>query len=224
MKKKPKIIVICITSFLFLLVLALVIPFSIMGIKTSKMNKDYTYLKSDTTYAQKVEVAGLNLVTQHISCGYATIEMLSEYYGNKVSEDDLDAKNKGAVSTSSTDGFLKEINASISNKEFVKKTYLTNDNYFKEIHHSLSNNDPVAIEWAALYEEKEWTLHFSIVTGLDLASDQVVIYNPYGYIETISTNEFITRTTFKAYKGMPLFLNFGFAFNAFHKNALFYAK
>ena len=130
MKKKPKIIVICITSFLFLLVLALVIPFSIMGIKTSKMNKDYTYLKSDTTYAQKVEVAGLNLVTQHISCGYATIEMLSEYYGNKVSEDDLDAKNKGAVSTSSTDGFLKEINASITNKEFVKKTYLTNDNYF----------------------------------------------------------------------------------------------
>ena len=32
------------------------------------------------------------------------------------------------------------------------------------------------------------------------------------------------RTTFKVYKNLPLFLNFGFAFGAFDKNALFYAK
>ena len=224
MKKKPKIIIICITSFLFLLALALVIPFSIMGIRTNKMNKDYTYLRDDATYSQKVEVTGLNLVTQHISCGYATIEMLSDYYGKKVTEDDLDAKNNGGVSTSSTAGFLKEINASIDSKDFVKKTYLTNDNYLKEIHNSLSKNNPVAIEWAALYEEKEWTLHFSIVSALDLTNDQVTVYNPYGYIETISIDAFISRTTFKAYKNLPLFLNFGCAFGAFHKNALFYAR
>ena len=224
MKKKPKIIVICITSFLFVLVLALVIPFTILGVKTSKMNKDYSYLKTDNEYSQKVEITNLNLVTQHISCGYATIEMLSNFYGNKVTEDDLDSKNNGAVSTSSTDGFLKEINASIPSKEFVKKTYLTNDDYLKEIHDSLAKNNPVAIEWAALFEEKEWTLHFSIVSGLDLANNQVTIYNPYGYIESISADEFIGRTSFKAYKNLPLFLNFGFAFGAFHKNTLFYAK
>ena len=204
--------------------MALVVPFTIMGIKTSNMKKDYTYLKSDATYSQKVEVTSLNLVTQHISCGYATIEMLSEYYGDKVSEDDLDKKNNGGVSTSSTDGFLKEINASIKSKQFVKKTYLKNDNFLKEIHNSLSKNNPVAIEWAALYEEKEWTLHFSIVSGLDLSNDKVTVYNPYGYIEDLSIDDFINRTTFKAYKNLPLFLNFGFAFNAFHKNALFYAK
>ena len=222
-RRKRRIVVSIIAGFFFVIALAIVVPFGILGIRTNGLNKDYGYLKTDTTYSQKVEVTGINLVTQHVSCGYASIEMMSEYYGNKVTEDDLDAKNNGAVSTASTSGFLKEINASIEGKDFVKKTYLTNDSYLKEIHDSLSKNNPVAIEWAAKFED-EWTLHFSVVTAMDLANDQITIYNPYGYIEKIQSEEFISRTTFKAYKNLPLFLNFGFAFGAFDKNTLFYAK
>ena len=222
-RRKRRVAVSIIAGFLFVVALAIVVPFGILGIRTSNLNKEYVYLKTDATYSKKVEVTGINLVTQHVSCGYASIEMMSEYYGNKVTEDDLDAKNNGAVSTASTSGFLNEINASIESKDFVKKTYLSNDIYLKEIHDALANNNPVAIEWAAEYED-EWTLHFSVVTSMDLANDQIVIYNPYGYIETIQSEEFISRTTFKAYKNLPLFLNFGFAFGAFDKNALFYAK
>ena len=148
--------------------------------------------------------------------------MISTYYGNPVTEDDLDSRN-GAISTASTDGFYKEINKSIPSKAFVKKTYLKNDQLLKEIHGSLKNNNPVAIEWAAKYEN-EWTLHFSVVAGLDLINDNVTVYNPYGYIENVTTEEFIDRTTFNAYKNIPLFLNFGFAFGAFHKNTIFYVK
>ena len=222
-KRNRRIVASIIAGFLFVVALAIVVPFSILGIRTSRLNKDYVYLKTDETYSQKAEVTGVNLVTQHVSCGYASIEMISEYYGKKVSEDDLDKKNNGAVSTASTGGFLKEINASIEGKDFVKKTYLANDEYLKEIHSALSNNSPVAIEWAAKFED-EWTLHFSVVTAIDLGHDQITIYNPYGYIENINSEEFISRTTFKAYKNLPLFLNFGFAFGAFDKNTLFYAK
>ena len=150
--------------------------------------------------------------------------MLSEFYGNKVTEDDLSNKNKGAISTSSSDGFLKEINASISNKSFVKRNYLKNDALLKEIHDSLSKQNPVAIEWAAKDESNTWTLHFSVVTGLDISNDKVTVNNPYGYIENIPVKEFINRTTFDAYKNMPLFLGFGFAYGAFDKNTIFYAK
>ena len=222
-RRNRRIAVSIIMGFLFVIALAIVVPFGILGIRTSRLNKDYVYLKTDETYSQKAEVTGLNLVTQHVSCGYASIEMISEYYGKKVSEDDLDKKNNGAVSTASTGGFLKEINASIEGKDFIKKTYLANDEYLKEIHSALSNNSPVAIEWAAKFED-EWTLHFSVVTAIDLGNDQITIYNPYGYIENINSEEFISRTTFKAYKNLPLFLNFGFAFGAFDKNTLFYAK
>ena len=223
MKKKTKVTIGIIIGVVATLSLAVAIPFIILGIKTARINNKWDYLKEDVTYKEKVEVTGINLVEQHISCGYATIEMLSDYYGNKVTEDDLSNKNNGSISTSSTDGFLKEIKRTITDKTFVKRTYLNNDKFLIEIHDSLSKDNPVAIEWAAKYEN-EWTLHFSVVSALDIANDNVTIYNPYGYIENINVKDFISRTTFNAYKNIPLFLNFGFAFGAFDKNALFYVK
>ena len=221
--KKKKIVIIISCSVVGALALAVAIPFAILGIRTASLRADYKYLKDDTKYSTRVEVEGIDLVTQHVSCGYATIEMMSTYYGNKVSEDDLDAKNNGGVSTASSKGFLNEVNASITSKSFVMRNYLKHDALLKEIYDSLQNNDPVAIEWAAKYEN-EWTLHFSLVTGLDLANDNVTIYNPYGYVENIKVAEFINRTSFNAYSNIPLFLNFGFAFGAFDKNTIFYAK
>ena len=220
--KKKSIIIIASISVAIALVIAIAVPFITLGIKTASIKTGYSYLKTDSTFSSKVEVEGVELVKQHVSCGYATIEMLSSFYGKKVTEDDLDAKNKGGVSTSSSNGFLKEINQSISNKSFQAHKYLDNDVLLKEIHLSLKSGNPVALEWAALYEE-EWTLHFSVVTGLDIANDNVTVNNPYGYIENITVDEFINRTSFEAYKDIPLFLNFGFAFGAFDKNTIFYA-
>lgn len=222
--KKKGIIIFASSLFVGSIGLAILIPFSILGIRTANIKNGYTYLKEDAQYSTKVEVEGVELVKQHISCGYATIEMLSSYYGNKVTEDDLSNKNNGAISTSSSNGFLKEINASISNKDFVKRNYLKNDALLKEIHDSLAKQNPVAIEWAAKDENQAWTLHFSIVTSLDISSNNIIIYNPYGLIENITIKEFIDRTTFEAYKNMPLFLSFGFAYGAFDKNTIFYAK
>lgn len=222
MKKKTKIILISVSSAIITLGLVVAIPFTILGVRTANLKSDYSYLKEDSTYKEKVEIEDLELVKQHVSCGYASIEMISTFYGSPVTEDELDARN-GAISTASTDGFLKEINKSIPSKKFVKRAYLKHDVLLKEIHDSLEKNNPVAIEWAAKYEN-EWTLHFSVVSGLDLQNDNVTIYNPYGYIENVTTKEFISRTTFDAYKNIPLFLNFGFAFGAFDKNTIFYAQ
>ena len=93
----------------------------------------------------------------------------------------------------------------------------------KTIFESLQKSNPVAIEWAAKFED-EWTLHFSVVSGLDIGKNSVTILNPYGYIEELTIEQFLDRTSFNAYKNIPLFLNFGFAFGAFDKNVVFYAK
>ena len=222
MKKKKIIIISIIGGIILSLSLAVAIPFIILGVRSNSIKSDYAYLKEDSNYNYKVEINDLELVTQHVSCGYATIEMISTYYGKKVSEDELDKKNS-SISTSSSKGFLNEINQSIPSKNFVMNTYLKNDQLLKAIHTSIKNDNPVAVEWAAKYED-EWTLHFSVVSGLDIAGDNVTIYNPYGYIENIHIEEFINRTTFEAYNNMPLFLNFGFAFGAFDKNAIFYCE
>ena len=222
MKKKAKVIIGITCGLVGALVLAVTIPFTILGIRTANLEKDYSYLKTDTNYANKVEVEGLELVTQHVSCGYASIEMISSYYCKKVTEDELDARN-GAVSTASSKGFQDEISKCIPDKEFKMSSYLKHDVLLKEIHDSLKAGNPVALEWAAKYEN-EWTLHFSVIQGLDLGNHNVTVYNPYGYIENIHIDEFINRASFKAYDNIPLFLNFGFAFGAFDKNTIFYAK
>lgn len=222
MKKKKKIIIIVISSIVGALALAVAIPFIVLGVRTSNLKADYEYLRSDASYNDKVEITGIELVTQHVSCGYATIEMMSSYCGNKVTEDELDARNR-SISTSSSNGFLKEISKCIPSKSFVMRPYLKHDALLKEIHDSIKSNNPVAIEWAAKYEG-EWTLHFSVISGLDLLNDNITIYNPYGYIENITIDDFISRSSFEAYSSIPLFLNFGFAYGVFHKNTIFYAK
>ena len=222
MKKKSLTLIIS-AALVGALSLGVGIPFTIFGFRSISIDSDCAYLKEDQNYNDKTEIAGLNLKKQDVSCGYATIEMMSEYYGSKVDEIELSVRNEGAITTQSSDGFLKEINKTIANKEFVKKSYLKNDELLKEIHSSLKKDNPVAIEWAAKYED-EWTLHFSIVSGIDLKNDSITVYNPYGYIENISTKEFVNRTSFKAYENLPFFLAFGFAYGAFEKNTIFYAK
>lgn len=221
--KKKKLVLFIISGVIAALGLAVLIPFSILGMRTASLEVDYTYLLEDTSYNDKLEISGVNLKKQDVSCGYATIEMMSEYYGDKVDEVQLSIRNEGAITTQSSNGFLKEVNKTITNKSFVKRSFLKHDNLLKEIHDSIKNNNPVAIEWAAKLED-EWTLHFSLITGVDYQSDNVTIYNPYGYIENITTKEFISRASFQAYDNMPLFLAFGFAYGAFEKNTIFYAK
>lgn len=220
--KKKKLIIIISSILVGALTLGVGVPFIILGIRTASMDAEYSYLIEDPNYYEKASV-GFGLKKQDISCGYATIEMLSEYYGDKVTEIELGKRNNGAITTQSSNGFLKEVNKTITTQTFIKKSYLKNDELLKEIYQSLKNNNPVAIEWAAKYED-EWTLHFSVVTAIDFPCDDVTIYNPYGYTEDLTLKEFIDRTSFKAYEHMPLFLGFGFAYGAFEKNTIFYAK
>ena len=219
--KKKKLVLIITGSIVVSLCLAVAIPFIVFGINSSKIKADFLYLKNEADYQDKVEISGLELVTQHVSCGYATIEMMSSFYGDKVSEDDLDGRNR-SISTSSSQGFLTELQKSIPVKSFVMGSYLRNDELLKTIYGAIKNNNPVAIEWAAKYEG-DWTLHFSVVGALDIKNDSVTVYNPYGYIENIHLDEFINRTSFESYSDIPLFLNFGFAYGAFHKNTVFYS-
>ena len=220
--KKKKVVIIAVSALVGALALATAIPFTILGVRTASINSEFEYLIEDPNYYERAEV-GFGLKKQDISCGYATIEMLSEYYGNKVDEIELAKRNQGAITTQSSNGFLKEVNKTIPPQTFVKRSYLKNDELLKEIYASLKKENPVAIEWAAEYEG-EWTLHFSVVTAIDFPCDDVTIYNPYGYTEDLSLKEFVDRTSFKAYKNMPLFLAFGFAYGAFEKNTIFYAQ
>ena len=97
---------------------------------------------------------------------------------------------------------------------------LTNTELLDKVYECLKNGIPVPIEWAAPHDGA-WTLHYSLVTGMDIPGDKITIANPYGYYEEVSVDEFLSRTRFDAYENMSLFLKLGFAFGIFEKNTVF---
>ena len=215
-KLKPLFIIIGLIIVLFSVVAIL---FSINRIKTKRMNNDYSYLFTENRI-EEVQI-DVPLIKQDISCGYAIIEMLSDFYGSKTTEKDLYERNNHKVSTQSTKGFVKEINKTITTNTYESYEYLKNDELLLKINESLVKGNPVSVEWAAKLDDT-WTIHWSIVTGMD--KDHIYINNPYGYKEVLTYSEFISRTTFNAFEKMPLGYRFGFALNLFSKNTIIIAK
>lgn len=111
------------------------------------------------------------------------------------------------------------------NKQFPEYTttmhkYMKNTELIDAVYDSLAAGVPVPVEWAALYGD-EWTLHYSLVTGMDVPADKVTVANPYGYLEVITLSEFLDRTSFEAYEDMSMFMKMGFAVGIFEKNTVF---
>ena len=212
---------ILITLLIFVAVLAVVIAvaFIRLSLNTSDITADYSSIYDDPKYQTPVYVDGVEVITQDVSCGYAVIEMFSAWNGERITEADL-YDEYGRVVTSTGSAFCEEMNKRFPEYETSMYSYLTGPELIDKVYDSLSSGVPVPFEWAALYEDT-WTLHYSLIIGLNVPSDIVIVANPYGYIEQISVDEFLDRTSFEAYEDMPLFLRFAFAFDIFEKNTVF---
>lgn len=174
----------------------------------------------DSKYEQKVSANGTSLVKQDVSCGYAVIEMFAKWTGNNdITEKSLYDKY-GKVVTSTGKKFEEEMNKQFPEYKTTMYKYLKNTELIDKVYTSLSNGIPVPVEWAAKLEG-EWTLHYSLVTAMDIPNDKVTILNPYGYEENISLDEFVDRTSFYSYSNMPIYLRLGFAFGIFEKNTIY---
>ena len=64
---------------------------------------------------------------------------------------------------------------------------------------NLAAGIPVPFEWAAKYGD-DWTLHYSLLVGMDIPNNKITIANPYGYIEEITVEDLLSRTSFEAYE------------------------
>ena len=208
----PVIIVVLLTFFI-------VSAFVRFKILSNKINDDFSSCFQNEKYSEPVSVENVECITQDVSCGYAVIEMFSKWDDGHITEEVLYDEYKKVV-TSTGKSFCEEMNKRFS--EYNTRMYknLTNSEMIDSIYDSLCKGMPVPIEWAAKKDD-EWTLHYSLVTGMDIPNNIVTIANPYGYYESISLEEFLERTRFDAYENMPLFLKAGFVFGIFEKNAIF---
>lgn len=187
--------------------------------RTDAIMDDYSSVYQDERYSEPVFVDGIDVVRQEISCGYAVIEMFSAWCGKDISEEGLYSEY-GKVVTSTGKSFYKEMNKQFPEYITTIHKYMKNTELIDAVYNNLKNGTPVPFEWAALYGD-DWTLHYSLIIGIDIPGDKVTVANPYGYYEEISLSEFLNRTSFEAYKNMPWFLKLGFAVGVFEKNTVF---
>ena len=171
-----------------------------------------------------VEVTGIDVIKQDVSCGYAVIEMFSQWaeskgHGHIITEEMLQ-NEYGKVVTSTGKNFAKEMNKRFPNYNTTMYKELSCEDFIVKAYNSLEKGIPVPFEWAAKLND-EWTLHYSLLVGIDIPNDKITVLNPYGYKEEITVGEFLQRTSFEAFENMPFYFSFGFTFGIFERNALF---
>lgn len=221
MKKTKRILFIIIgIVFLFLIIISLALINE--NIKVKEINDDFSEVYSNIKYENSVYVDGITTIEQSVSCGFAVIEMFSSWSENNVTEESLYNKY-GKVTTSTGNSFAKEMNRQFPDYTTTMYSYLSNTELLDKVYDSLLNGIPVPFEWAAKLGD-DWTLHYSLIYGMDVKSDNITIANSYGYIEELKIEEFLNRTSFNAYEKMPLYFKLGFAFGFFERNTIFIIK
>jgi len=201
------------------IILVALIAFLVAGVRTRLIQNDYSSVYSNPKYEKALKIENVEVIEQHISCGYAVIEMISSWNGGDVTEDSL-YKEYGTIVTSTGNKFCEEMNKQFPEYETKIHKYMKNTEFIDVMYDTLSSGMPVPFEWAAKYGD-EWTLHYSLIIGADIPNDKITVANPYGYYEELTLEELLNRTSFKSYENMPLFLKMGFAVGIFEKNTLF---
>lgn len=184
------------------------------------MKNDYSSIYKNEKYQKAVFVSGIAVFPQKYSCGYAVIQMIAQWNNNPALTEEALFNEHGKIVTSTGKALAKEMNRKIPEYKTRMYKYLQNTKLMEKVYDSLAAGVPVPFEWAAKKGE-EWTLHYSLITGLDILADKIIIANPYGVVEEISLQEFFDRTSFAAYEKMPFFIRLGFAYGVFEKNAVF---
>lgn len=217
MKKKTILIAIVLIFALPLLILGS--AFTILFLRTRAILNDYSSIFEDEKYQTAITLENVEVITQDITCGYAVIEMFAHWDGKNITEEQLESENEKVV-TAYYQGFEDEMNKRFPEYKTTLKSYLSNTEMIDEIYTNLVDGIPVPIGWAALLDE-DWTLHYSLVYGIDILNDKIEVANPYGYNESLTIEQFLLRTSYEAYDPMPTIFKFAFAFNVFEKNTLF---
>ena len=213
-------ILIAILILILVLTLISIISICILKSKTNNILDDYSSIYANEKYQDSILIDNIDVFKQDVSCGYAVIEMFAKWDNNLELTENTLYENYGKVVTSTGKSFEKEMNKQFPKYKTTMYKYLKSSELIDKVFNSLSNGIPVPFEWVAKYED-EWTLHYSLIIGIDIPNDSITIANPYGYIEEIKIKEFINRTSFESYENMPIYLKLGFAFGIFEKNTIF---
>ena len=209
-------------------VIAIAVVVATMFVKQAiidnRINDDISAFYTDEKYKTPVTVDGLEVINQEVSCGYACLELLARWQGKDITERALLVQNDGKITTAMGNGFVNEMNTQFPEFHTTKYSNLANSELLELVYRSLEKGMPVPFEFAALFSsdgKNVWTLHFAIITSMDVGADEITINNPYGYMETYTLSDFLQATRYDNYENMEFYFRIGFAAGIFKKNTIY---
>lgn len=220
--KKLKIISFSVAAFFAVIAIAVFVAWNMQRSMDKQINDDISALYTNSRYSQPVLAEGVDVMEQQVSCGYASIELFARWSGAAVTEQKLFSDSGEKVTTSTAGGMEKAMNRYLSGYKAGMHENLKNTELIQRIYDSLSGGVPVVAAFAAKDAATgEPTLHYSLVTGLDIPGDRVTVSNTYGYEETYTVAEFLKATRLESDEKMPFLVEMGVLFGIFRKNTIF---
>ena len=193
-------------------------------------NIDELLLTLKTLQPRIIELDGINIIKQPTSttCGITTVTIVSNFYNN-TDYDANDLARKYNVNTargSNNNDMIKWLQGELPGRIIVYKSNVSNEEMIRDIHSSLNNNNPIVINFGAPnpFNEPYYDFHVSVVYGINLENETIIIANTYGYREEISLIEFLNRMSYTEIHKYPPVQRFNIIRNRQDRNAYFLIK
>jgi len=154
----------------------------------------------ETLQPRVIELDNMPIKTQPnaYTCGITTVTVMSNYFNNTDYEvNDLIKKYKAGKGCSYND-MRKWLQGELPGRIIVQESNGSNEEMIENIHASLQNNNPVVIFFGSPnpYNEPFYDFHGSVVYGMNLEDETIIIANSYGYREETSLVDFLNRMSY----------------------------
>lgn len=209
----------CVMAFVFLCGIVIGVAFLRDSAVTAALFDTASIDAED--YSVKASCAGVQAVKKESSHAYAAIETFALYVGeDTVTEEAL--VEKYGVKELCGDDFAAAITEMFDSYKATAHKNTTASEMLSLIYKRLRNGFPVPVELATK-SDGVWIKNFAVVYAITTEDDEIMVslVNSLGYDETIYLSDFLNRTSFRAYEGMPASYAFGFAFGVYSRNVVF---
>ena len=134
------------------------------------------------------------------SCGITTVTVVSNYYNNTDYEPNvlIEKYNVNISKGSSGNDMIEWLQSELPGKSITFKSNGTDEEMIRDIHTSLTNDNLIVVFFGAPnpYNEPYYDSHASVVYGINLDSETIIIANSYGYREEIPLVDFLNRMSY----------------------------
>ena len=165
-------------------------------------------------YNNPARLRGLNLQPGEFT-GYGSIELLAHYFklGEPLPEKDKERLNNR--------DFRAELQKVFPDYNIAQYSNLRNTELLDLMYDSLAAGNPAIIFHAAEQpDEENFEMRYSVVIGVNLPNNQIILLDPYGVAERYTIEAFIKSARFGNYE-VTLYERLLFAFRIYSKNTVY---